>query len=172
MADDPLSPFAPRAFGWRAGRQAAQAVRAATDALVKADDPASAVGLVSRLWPACMQVNRAHGDLDDAVERAAEVLTPLWLAHAADPAAHDARLEALWAAIEADRGGLTDPFAERWGTLCAERARADAWAKRLLPEVRKAWARDPAARAPAALPCLSALAAARKGAQLLAMFAV
>ncbi len=175
MTDAPLAAalaaLSPRAFSWRAGRQAGHAVRVASDLCRKAHDADGAVALFERLWPATMQVNRAHGDLDQAVERAAEACVALCLAEADGPA-HGARLERLWAAIEADRGGVTDPLAERWGALCAERSTAAAWAKQLSPAVRRAWAADPLARCAAALPCLSALAAARKGPQLMAMFAV
>jgi hypothetical protein len=168
---DALNRLSPRAFGYKDDRKAAQAVRAATDALLAAGQPDALVALIERVWPATMQVNRANGDLDAAVHRAVELLEPSLLADA-DSDAHHARLKQLWLAIEADRGGVTDPLARRWGALCATRKRAGTWATELLPKVRRAWSTQPNQRCTAALPCLSAMITARRGPQLLAMFSV
>lgn len=182
--------FAPRTFGWKAGRKAATEVRAEAEAIRRRarDDLAGAaedaLQLFELLWPATMQVNRGHGDLDPAVLKAVEVLVPV-LARAFEagppadhpvesgaPVGRDAGLERLWRALEADHGGVTDPLAVHFGALCGDAARAGAWADRLLPPTRRAFATDARRRCPAALPCASALVAAGRADVLLALLTV
>lgn len=171
--------FAPHTFGWKAGKKAAGEVRAEADRikrLAREDRPQAveeALALIEHLWPATMQVNRAHGDLDPAVERAVELLVPVLERHFTE--APEARAEALariWHALEADHGGVTDPLAARFGALCGSAAVAGPWADRLLAITRRAYAAHPKRRCAAALPCASALVMAERPDVLLALLTV
>jgi hypothetical protein len=70
-----------------------------------------------------------------------------------------------------ERGLVHELLGERWGALCVTTALASAWADRLLPSVRRAWGED-GAYVPGALACLSALLAAARYDELLALLAM
>lgn len=81
--------------------------------------------VLARIGPAFEQVDSSSGALGTAVRHAIDALVPVLVAAAgAAPAAHVARLERLWLAVEDDGVGYLDAVGDRWGELCADAALA------------------------------------------------
>lgn len=103
---------------------------------------------LERIPAAVEPVEDPLGSVAAEVVRAVDAVVPLLAA--APEEGVDARLQRLWALLQADGQGRLGRLGEHWGTLCGGVARAGAWALRLRP----ALASEPAGTA-TAVACLS-----------------
>lgn len=163
------------AFGWRASRLAIERINEAvaeirklarTDPVMAAE---GAVVLVERLSPALEHVDSSSGALGAAVNRTIAAVVPFVATAPADRETHDAWLDRLWTAHEADEVPYIETLADYWGDLCASSDVASAWADRLLPATRLALGTSRTERPffHGTSACLSALAASARFGELL-----
>ncbi len=156
--------FRRRAFGWRS-QPAIQRVREAvseikqvtrTDRILAAD---GAVTLLERISPALEQVDSSSGAIGTAVYNAIADLVPIIANAPADDRTRKAWLRRLWAAHEADQMPYIEILADHWGTLCASKEVASAWADELIGITRLALSPDRSLRGHfhGTSACLSAL---------------
>ncbi|MCB1004766.1 MAG: hypothetical protein KDB35_11350, partial [Acidimicrobiales bacterium] len=82
-------------------------------------------------------------------------------------ARREAWLDALHPVLAADRRGHLGAIGDAWGALCGDPIVAGRWADRLRPEVAAIWERG--GDAPQSRACLSALAAADRPREILAL---
>ncbi|MGF6638255.1 hypothetical protein [Paraburkholderia sp. MM6662-R1] len=163
------------AFGWKSAlpiqrlKEALTEIRqvARADPVLAAD---GAVALLEKLSPALEQVDSSSGAIGTAVNRAIDALVPV-IAGADVPALVRTRwLERLFDALQDDRMPYIEQLGDRWGDLCASPAIASSWADRLLPvTARVMGAEGLGEHFAGTTACLSALNAARRHEELLAL---
>jgi hypothetical protein len=139
--------FRRHAFRWKS-QPAVQRVREAvseikrltrTDRILAAD---GAVTLLERLSPALEHVDSSSGAIGTAVHRAIAELVPIIANAPADDRTRDTWLQRRWAAHEADQMPYIEILADHWGTLCASKEVASAWADELIGITRLALSPD------------------------------
>lgn len=161
--------FRRHAFGWKS-QPAIVRVRQAVAEIKKVarKDPAlaaeGAIALIERLSPALEQVDSSSGAIGSAVNAAIAELVPIIAGAHVDAKTREAWLERLWEAYQNDGIPYIESLGDHWGTLCASKEVASAWADRLSATVRMAWSPDPKLRGffKGTSNCLSALCAAER----------
>ncbi len=130
-----------------------------------------AVAFLERVSPAIEQVDGSSGSIGTAVNNAIDLLAPLIAAAPVDRPIRDLWLERLWEAYLADQIPYIEQLGGLWGELCASKEIASAWADRLLPAARESLTPDPKRLrfSMGTSPCLSALAAAGRHKEILAI---
>jgi tetratricopeptide (TPR) repeat protein len=168
--------FRRQAFGWRSQPAITRVKEALAEIKqVAKHDPVlgaeGAVTLIERLSPALEQVDSSSGAIGSAVYTAIAELVGVIAAAPVDLPTRDAWLERLWEAYQNDEIPYIESLGDHWGTLCASKDVASAWADRLMGTVRLAWSRDPTLRGffPGTTNCLSALVAAERYDEVLAL---
>ncbi len=140
--------FRRNAFGWKSSQLAARRVKEAVSEIAATARrkpllaAEGAVRFLERVSPALERVDSSSGAMGSTVNRAITALVPIIAGAAADRSAHEALLERLWAAHEADQIPYIETLADYWGELCVTQELASAWADRLLPITRLALHRD------------------------------
>jgi hypothetical protein len=172
--------FAPRfrrqAFGWRS-QPAIGRIREAVSEIKKTarKDPIlgaeGAVLFIERVSPAIENVDGSSGAIGTSVRNAIAELAPIVARAPADDALRDRWLELLWRAVEADHMPYIESLQDFWGEMCAAPERASRWAEILAVPLRKLWGskRDPGAYFHGTTACLSALYAAGRYDEILAL---
>ena len=168
--------FRRHAFGWKSQpaitriKQAVAEIKkvAKQDALLAAE---GAVVFLERVSPAIEQVDSSSGSIGAAVNHAIASLVPVIANAPADAKTRDAWLERLFDAHQNDGIPYIESLGDDWGTLCASKEVASAWADRLIDTVKLAWSPDPSLRAffKGTPSCLSALVAAERYDDVLAL---
>lgn len=156
--------FRRHAFGWKSQPAIARIKQAIAEIkkVAKKDPVLAAEGAVlflERVSPALEHVDSSSGAIGAAVNNAIAELAPLIGAAPADDTTRQAWLERLYEAHAEDQIPYIELLAEHWGTLCASKALASAWADRLIGITRMALSADKHLRGHyhAAPACLSAL---------------
>jgi hypothetical protein len=174
--------FKPRfragAFGWKSQPAIARIKEAVAEIKkVAKDDPLAAaegaVVFLERVSPAIAHVDGSSGSIGAAVNRAIAELAPIVGGAPAPRETHEAWLERLWQAQQADEIPYLEALGDAWGALCGSKEVASAWADRLEEPVRSAWSAGPGERRyfKGTTNCLSALLAAGRHEDLLALLA-
>ncbi|XUW93503.1 hypothetical protein OH764_33610 (plasmid) [Burkholderia sp. M6-3] len=163
------------AFGWKSAlpiqrlKEALAEIRqiARADPVLAAD---GAVALLEKLSPALEHVDSSSGAIGTAVNRTIDALVPV-IAGVDVPAPVRMRwLERLFDALQDDPMPYIERLGDRWGDLCTSPAIASLWADRLLPiTARVMGAEGLGEHFAGATACLSALNAARRHEELLAL---
>jgi len=161
--------FRRNAFGWKSQpaitrvKQAVAEIKkvAKKDPLVAAE---GAVVFLERVSPALEHVDSSSGAIGTAVNNAIVELVPIIANAPADPKTRDAWLERLFDAYQNDGIPYIEWLGDHWGTLCASKEVASAWADQLVDGVKLAWSPDPSLRGffKGTANCLSALVAAER----------
>jgi hypothetical protein len=168
--------FRRHAFGWRSQPAIARIKQAITEVkkVAKKDPVLAAEGAVTfleRVSPALEHVDSSSGSIGSALNHAIAQLVPI-IAEAPAPArTREAWLDRLFEAYQNDDIPYIELLGDHWGTLCASKEIASAWADRLVETVKLAWSPDPDLREffKAAVNCLSALLAAERYDDVLAL---
>jgi hypothetical protein len=135
-----------RAYGWRGSALAVTRLREAVSEIktVAKSDPVTAgegaVSLMERIWPAFQDIDTSSGVLGTAVARTLEQLIPILADAPADHAVRAKWLERLFDAVQEDGVQYLAPVEERWGEIARYPDLIHAYADRLLPMLRRAWA--------------------------------
>jgi hypothetical protein len=168
--------FRRHAFGWKSQpaitriKQAVAEIKkvAKKDAALAAE---GAVAFLERVSPALEHVDSSSGSIGTAVNNAIAVLVPLIANAPADAKTREAWLERLFEAYQDDGIPYIEWLGDHWGTLCASKEIASAWADRLIETVKLAWSPDPSLRGffKGTTNCLSALVAAERYEDVLAL---
>ncbi|MFL9913800.1 hypothetical protein [Paraburkholderia sp. RL17-337-BIB-A] len=163
------------AFGWKSAlpiqrlKEALIEIRqiAHADPVLAAD---GAVALLEKLSPALEHVDSSSGAIGTAVNRAIDALVPV-IAGVDVPAPVRMRwLERLFDALQDDPMPYIEQLGDRWGDLCTSPDIASLWADRLLPvTARVMGAEGLGEHFAGTTACLSALNAARRHEELLAL---
>lgn len=176
--------FAPRfrrnAFGWKSDTPIQRIKEALVEikAVAKREPALAAEGAVlflERLAPAIEQVDSSSGRIGSAVNRAIETLVPILAKANVSRAVREKWLERLFEALQEDAMPFLEYLEEFWGELCATPETAAKWAEYLSPTLTTMW--DHCARtgeygySRSTTPCLSALYAAGRHEELLALIA-
>jgi len=168
--------FRRHAFGWKsqpAITRIKQAVAEITKVAKK--DPVLAAGgaiaFLERVSPALEQVDSSSGSIGTAVNNAIAELVTIIANAPADATTREAWLERLFEAYQDDGIPYIEWLGDHWGTLCASKEIASAWADRLIETVKLAWSPDPGLRGffKGTTNCLSALVAAERNDDVLAL---
>jgi hypothetical protein len=168
--------FRRHAFGWKS-QPAIASIKQAVAEIKKAGkkDPIlaaeGAVALLERVSPALEQVDSSSGSIGTAVNNAIAELVPIIATAPADDETREAWLERLFDAYQNDEIPYIEWLGDHWGTLCASKEVASAWADRLIGTVKLAWSPDPNLRGffKGTSNCLSALVAAERYDDVLAL---
>ena len=175
--------FAPRfrrnAFGWKSDTpmQRIKEALAEIKAVAKKEPVLTAEGAVlflEKLAPAINEVDSSSGAIGNAVNRAIETLVPLVAKAELSESTRDKLLERLWTTLQEDRMPYIEYLGEFWGTLCASPALSSKWADALSPALLESWSRprdEDYRYFKGTAPCLSALYAAGRHDELLALLA-
>ncbi len=168
--------FRRHAFGWKSQpaitriKQAVTEIKkvAKTEPVLAAE---GAIALIERVSPALEHVDSSSGAIGTAVNNAIAELVPLIAGVQADAKTRDAWLERLFEAYMEDGIPYIEWLGDHWGTLCASKEVASAWADRLVEGVRLSWSPDPNLRGffKGTTNCLSALVAAERYDDVLAL---
>ncbi|MFP2895929.1 hypothetical protein [Corallococcus sp. 4LFB] len=168
--------FRRHAFGWKSQpaitriKQAVAEIKkvAKKDAVLAAE---GAVVFLERVSPALEHVDSSSGAIGTAVNNAIAELVPTIANAPADAKTRDSWLERLFAAYQDDGIPYIEWLGDHWGTLCASKEVASAWADRLIGTVKLAWSPDPSLRGffKGTTNCLSALVAAERYDDVLAL---
>jgi hypothetical protein len=168
--------FRRNAFGWKSQpavtrvKQAVAEIKkvAKQNPLLAAE---GAVLFIERISPALEHVDSSSGAIGTAVNNAIGELAAIIKAAPADAKTREGWLERLFDAQENDESPYIESLGEHWGTLCASKEVASAWADRLIGIVECAWSPDPELRGHfnGTTNCLSALVAAERYTELLAL---
>ena len=185
-SDTPTLPhkwqFAPRfkrnAFGWRSDAPLQRIKEALAEIkLVGKKDPVlaaeGAIALLGKLSPALEGVDSSSGAIGSAVNRAIETLVPVIANATVTPAVRQRWMRKLWQALEEDEMPYIESLGDYWGDLCAGPELASLWADELLPTVRSVWSQQASGHGyfKGTTACLSALLAAGRNEELLALIA-
>jgi hypothetical protein len=163
------------AFGWKSAlpiqriKEAVTEIRqvARREPVLAAD---GAVSLLEKLSPALEQVDSSSGALGAAVNRAIEALVPVIAGVDAPAVMRERWLERLFDALQNDQMPYIERLGDHWGELCVTPAIASAWADRLMPiTARVMGAEGLGEHFAGTVACLSALHAAHRSAELLAL---
>lgn len=134
-----------------------------------------AVLFLEKLAPAIEQVDSSSGGIGSAVNRAIETLVPFIVKADVGRATREKWLDRLWDALQEDDMPYLEYLGEFWGELCTTPELASKWADYLSPTLTATW--DHCARTGeygyfrGTTACLSALYAARRHDELLALIA-
>lgn len=176
--------FAPRfrrnAFGWKSDTpiQRIKEALAEIKAVARKEPMLAAEGAVlflEKLAPAIEQVDSSSGSIGSAVNRAIETLAPIIAKADVARAVREKWLDRLWKALQEDDMPYLEYLGDLWGELCASPEIAAKWADNLSPTLIAMW--DHCARTgefgyfKGTSACLSALYAARRHDELLALIA-
>jgi hypothetical protein len=176
--------FAPRfrrnAFGWKSDTPMQRIKEALSEirAIAKKEPVLAAEGAVlflEKLAPAIEQVDSSSGGIGSAVNRAIETLVPFIVKADVGRATREKWLDRLWDALQEDDMPYLEYLGEFWGELCTTPELASKWADYLSPTLTATW--DHCARTGeygyfrGTTACLSALYAARRHDELLALIA-
>ena len=135
-----------RAYGWRGSALAVTRLKEALSEIkaVAKSDPVTAgegaVSLMERIWPAFQDIDTSSGALGTAVARTLEQLIPILAGAPADHGVRASWLERLFDAVQEDGVQYLAPVEERWGEIARYPDLIHAYADRLLPILRRAWA--------------------------------
>ena len=161
--------FRRNAFGWKSQpaitrvKQAVAEIKkvAKKEPLLAAE---GAVAFLERVSPALEHVDSSSGAIGTAVNNAIAELVPIIANAPAEAKTRDAWLERLFDAYQDDGIPYIEWLGDHWGTLCAAREVASAWADQLIDGVKLAWSPDPSLRGffKGTTNCLSALVAAER----------
>jgi len=186
-SDTPTLPhkwqFAPRfkrnAFGWRSDTPIQRIKEALAEIkLVGKKNPVlaaeGAIVLLGKLSPALMGVDSSSGALGSWVNRAIETLAPVIANATVTPAIRQRWMRKLWQALDEDEMPYIESLGDYWGELCAGPELASTWADELLPTVQSAWSPNASGHGyfNGTTACLSALLAAGRHEELLALIAI
>jgi len=168
--------FRRHAFGWKS-QPAITRIKQAVAEIKKAakkEPVLAAVGAVvflERVSPAIEQVDGSSGSIGAAVNNAIAELVPIIADAPVDTKTREAWLERLFDAYQDDGIPYIEWLGDHWGTLCASKEIASAWADRLIETVKLAWSPDPSLRGffKGTTNCLSALVAAERYDDVLAL---
>lgn len=168
--------FRRHAFGWKSQpaitriKQAVAEVKnvAKKDPVLAAE---GAIAFLERVSPALEHVDSSSGSIGTAVNNAIAELVPVIASAPADAKTRAAWLERLFEAYQDDSIPYIESLGDHWGTLCASKEIASAWADRLLETAKLAWSPDPSLRGffKGTTNCLSALVAAERHDDVLAL---
>ena len=176
--------FAPRfrrnAFGWKSDTPIQRIKEALTEimAVAKTEPMLAAEGAVlflEKLAPAIKQVDSSSGGISSAVNRAIKMLVSIIVKAEVSRAVREKWLDRLFDALQEDAMPYLEYMEEFWGELCATPETAAKWAEDLSPMVTMMW--DHCARtgeygySRSTTPCLSAMYAAGRFEELLALIA-
>ena len=168
--------FRRHAFGWKsqpAITRVNQAVAEIKKAAKKEPRLAAegAIAFLERVSPALEHVDSSSGSIGNAVNQAIAELVPIIAGAPADAKTREAWLERLFEAYQDDGIPYIECLGDHWGTLCASKELASAWADRLIGTVKLAWSPDPSLRGffKGTNNCLSALVAAERYDDVLAL---
>lgn len=161
--------FRRHAFGWRSQpaitriKQAVAEIKkvAKKDPVLAAE---GAIAFLERVSSALEHVDSSSGSIGTAVNNAIAELVPIIANAPADAKTREAWLERLFEAYQDDGIPYIEWLGDHWGTLCASKEVASAWADRLIETVKLAWSPDPSLRGyfKGTTNCLSALVAAER----------
>jgi len=168
--------FRRHAFGWKS-QPAITRIKQAVAEIKKVGkkDPVlaaeGAVTFLERVSPALAHVDSSSGSIGAAVNNAIAELVPIIANAPADASKREAWLERLYDAYQDDGIPYIEWLGDHWGTLCASRDVASAWADRLIETVKLAWSPDPSLRGffKGTTNCLSALVTAERYDDVLAL---
>jgi hypothetical protein len=168
--------FRRHAFGWKSQpaitriKQAVAEIKkvAKKDPVLAAE---GAIAFLERVSPALEHVDSSSGSIGTAVNNAIAELVPIIANAPADAKTREAWLERLFEAYQDDGIPYIEWLGDHWGTLCASKEIASAWADRLMETVKLAWSPDPSLRGffKGTTNCLSALVAAERYDDVLAL---
>ena len=128
-----------------------------------------AVALLVRVVPALENVDGSSGALGTAVNDAIAAFAPIVGTAPLMPTQRGRLLEHLWGAVNDDGYGYLDALEHRWGRYCGSPEIAAAWADERLAFVRAHLARERSGYLKGTIATLSALHAAARYADLLAL---
>ena len=130
-----------------------------------------AIAFLERVSPALEQVDSSSGSIGTAVNNAIAELVPIIADAPVDTKTRETWLERLFEAYQDDGIPYIEWLGDHWGTLCASKEIASAWADRLIETVKLAWSPDPSLRGffKGTTNCLSALVAAERYDDVLAL---
>jgi hypothetical protein len=116
-------------------------------------------------------VDSSSGSIGAAVNNAIAEMVAIISEAPADATTREGWLERIWGAQQEDDIPYLESLGDYWGTLCASKETASAWADRLMSTVRMAWSPDPNLRGffKGTSNCLSALVAAERFDDVLAL---
>lgn len=168
--------FRRHAFGWKSQpaitriKQAVAEIKkvAKKDPVLAAE---GAIAFLERVSPALEHVDSSSGSIGTAVNSAIAELVPIIANAPTEGKTRDAWLERLLEAYQDDGIPYIEWLGDHWGTLCASKEIASAWADRLIETVKLAWSPDPSLRGffKGTTNCLSALVAAERYDDVLAL---
>ncbi|MDP3273892.1 MAG: hypothetical protein Q8Q09_01770 [Deltaproteobacteria bacterium] len=168
--------FRRHAFGWKSQPAITRVKQAVAEikTVAKRDLVLAAEGAIvflERVSPALAQVDSSSGSIGSVVNNAIAELVPILANAPTDAKTREAWLERLFEAYEADHVPYLEWLGEHWGTLCASKDVASAWADRLIETVKLSWSPDRALRRyfKGTPNCLSALVAAERYDDVLAL---
>lgn len=170
--------FAPRfrrnAFGWKSQPAIARIKEALAEikAVAKKEPAAAAEGAVlflEKVAPAIAGVDSSSGAIGNAVYRAIETLVPIVAKADVDDALREKWLARLWQALEDDQMPYIESLGDFWGELCATPEIASRWADELVPALSGTWDCAGGGYFKGTNACLSALYAAARYDELLAL---
>lgn len=166
------------AFGWKSQpaitriKQAVNEIRkvAKTDHALGAE---GAVLFLERLAPALERIDSSSGAIGSAVYRAIDELVPVIATADVEVHVRQAWLERLWQAIQEDEMPYIESLGDRWGELCVHPHLASRWADEFLPFTRHVFSDEarPGEYFKGTAPCLSAMLAAGRHDELIALIA-
>ncbi|MCG5052217.1 MAG: hypothetical protein KA712_04590 [Myxococcales bacterium] len=168
--------FRRHAFGWKSQpaitriKQAVAEIKkvAKKEPVLAAE---GAIAFLERVSPALEHVDSSSGSIGTAVNSAIAELVPIIADAPVDTKTRETWLERLFEAYKDDGIPYIEWLGDHWGTLCASKGIASAWADRLIEMVKLAWSPDPSLRGffKGTTNCLSALVAAERYDDLLAL---
>ena len=170
--------FKRNAFGWRSDLPIKRIKEALAEIkLVGKKNPVmaaeGAIVLLGKLSPALMNVDSSSGALGSWVNRAIETLAPVIANAPVTTAVRKKWMQKLWQALDEDEMPYIELLGDYWGELCAGPELASTWANEFLPTVQSAWSPHASGHGyfKGTTACLSALLAARRYEELLALIA-
>ncbi|MEE9385028.1 MAG: hypothetical protein V3V08_16610 [Nannocystaceae bacterium] len=168
--------FRRRAFGWKSQpaikrvKEAVSEIKkvARKDKLLAAE---AAVLFLEKVSPALEHVDSSSGAIGTAVHNAIAALVDVISTAPADEKTRETWLARLWEAYQADRIPYIELLGDYWGELCVSKEIASRWADQLIGACKMAWSPDPnlPGFSKGTTPCLSALLAAERHDELLAL---
>ncbi len=168
--------FRRNAFGWKSQPAITRVKQAVAEIkkVAKKDPVLAAEGAVvflERVSPALEHVDSSSGAIGTSVNNAIAELVPIIAKAPADAKTRDSWLERLFDAYQDDGIPYIEWLGDHWGTLCASKEVASAWADQLVDGVKFAWSPDPSLRGffKGTTNCLSALVAAERYDDVLAL---